>query len=108
MNDLKPCPFCGGNPELEEADIKGFWRIRCENADCVAGASWCNSYDREKLAGAWNARHESTCHMSLVPTWEEPSTYHCDRCHADNAGVWNDNGNTFKPSYCPYCGAKEV
>lgn len=50
--------------------------------------------------------HENTCHMSLVPTWEEPSTYHCDRCHTDNSCVWNDNRNTFKPNYCPYCGAK--
>lgn len=33
--DLKPCPFCGGAPALE--DCRTIWAVRCECGACMLG-----------------------------------------------------------------------
>jgi hypothetical protein len=61
MNNLLPCPFCSGKPELIEADTgtEDIWLVRC---------TWCqvktvNYYDQVTPALVWN-RREGTYLMS--------------------------------------------
>ena len=57
MNDLKPCPFCGGNAELRAADnkkVKTDWYVLCLGCCAKTFPYW----NREKAAEAWNRRAE--------------------------------------------------
>lgn len=100
--ELEPCPFCGGNPEFEEAEIRGFWHVRCENENCIAGADWCIFWDREKLAGAWNTRAERTCSVESS-RHDVDGSWHYLTC-GHRADTWLEA----PPNYCPVCGAKVV
>ena len=51
-NELKPCPFCGGDADL--------WHNEYTNACYIAGCSYCrmfamSDYEDEAIA-AWNRR----------------------------------------------------
>ena len=70
MSELKPCPFCGGEAELDWGsviDIGAFshqsgW-VNCTNQDCDATVE-ITSIDDDKNSGyvikKWNTRTEST------------------------------------------------
>ena len=49
-NRLRPCPFCGRDPELAESD--GFWHVRC---DC--GVSTWGHESKAFVRRVWNRRH---------------------------------------------------
>lgn len=56
MSELKNCPFCGGEPNLELFN-DGFFdyaRIRC----CNLIFDWCDDKTGEKVVTAWNRRAE--------------------------------------------------
>ena len=65
-NELKPCPFCGGeaitgSQELGDCHIGIYFGVGCETTDCFAefdiGECW---YDTEQEAIiAWNTRASS-------------------------------------------------
>lgn len=58
MNNLKPCPFCGGEPEK----INGFghWYIHCETPSCRGNFNLGQRYCSEmEAAEAWNTRTNS-------------------------------------------------
>lgn len=103
MIELKPCPFCGG-----EADIDVFGPdilfIFCK--ECGAES------DAFPTAGealvAWNTRAERTCVVEKVvkreralgaPTWD----YQLSCGHFAYEWPWKE-----APAYCPDCGAKVV
>lgn len=50
-NKLLPCPFCGGEAECRSGSSTTPY-IRCKKCGCRTGSS----YNREKLAEAWNTR----------------------------------------------------
>ncbi|WP_196601576.1 Lar family restriction alleviation protein [Pectinatus frisingensis] len=60
MSDkLKPCPFCGGTPNMHNDDNKHpkfskvvFWQIYC--LDCCTSTGWYNSTN--DAVNAWNRR----------------------------------------------------
>lgn len=54
MNDLKPCPFCGGSPALElfNDGLFDYARITC----CYLSFEWCGDKTGEKVTAAWNRR----------------------------------------------------
>lgn len=59
-NELKNCPFCGGEAVLIEFTTLPTLRHyspRCKDAKCV-GFSWHKFYDREMAIHAWNRRAE--------------------------------------------------
>lgn len=63
MPELKPCPFCGGEAELEHIRIShsDYSRIRC--VKCIAKTeliikSFTYSSD-ERAAEAWNRRDDN-------------------------------------------------
>ena len=51
-NKLLPCPFCGGEAELDE--YCGKYVVFCKNASC----SWRKT--KAEAIEAWNTRHERT------------------------------------------------
>lgn len=53
MNKLKPCPFCGGNGELQERNI-GF-TVLCVDGSCGNAFTWWSS-SKDEAVNAWNTR----------------------------------------------------
>lgn len=57
MDELKPCPFCGGEPKLQGFKINGKqeYSITCENEGC--GVTVHAGIDKlELVIAAWNTR----------------------------------------------------
>lgn len=52
MNELKTCPFCGGEAKIEKCEE--YYIVRCTKCPCDMGRKW---YSRKKEAKkAWNRR----------------------------------------------------
>lgn len=92
MNDLKPCPFCGGNAEMKT--YTRFWVVR---DDCLTESA---TYPTEEEAiEAWNRRAEvvhgrwedGICTMCGYPI---PTDSKCDFIDEDDC------------LFCYHCGAK--
>ena len=87
-DELKPCPFCGGEAQLIEA-MGEVW-VRC--TECNASAAMQN-YPVDALA-KWNTRAERTCRV------EYPEDVRmCSEC------CYYVGPNNL---YCAHCGAKVV
>ena len=65
MNELKPCPFCGGKAAVVSAQISGVWFIRCKSCTAMIGrktktiSTLCGKEyfeTREAAEIAWNRR----------------------------------------------------
>lgn len=61
--DLKPCPFCGGTPEVVQfANPKNFYSIRCPMCKCGTDGFYINTEKgtpKENIkanADIWNMR----------------------------------------------------
>lgn len=109
-NELKPCPFCGGEAELFESeesddvydpDTLGFLDTYYVTVHCVICRS-CgiegiyNSQD--KAIEAWNTRAERTCNVKPLPL-SGFTEFTCSKCDGTIRQLSN---------YCPHCGAKVV
>lgn len=115
-NELKPCPFCGGEAMLFDA-VGEMWAC-CKT--CLASSRMHS--DPIKAAAAWNARAERTCRFSLEEdremlaekaacgpgefvTQDMPDLlWTCSAC-----GEQYRNGLDALPGWlkhCPSCGAK--
>lgn len=59
MDELKPCPFCGGEAEIYEYDPDGLcdyhepYTVQCKSECCFLGRDFAT---REDAAKAWNRR----------------------------------------------------
>ena len=104
MDNLLPCPFCGGEAELV-ALRDGLGRI------CKAYA-WCDKcetrgdfYNTEAEAiAAWNTRAERTCQMESV--WGT-NALQCSEC-CSYVSTWDAECEIGKINYCQSCGAKVI
>lgn len=116
MEELKPCPFCGGEARIQTFHFR--YRVGCGTNGCIAGR-FNRAFDTpEKAAAAWNRRAERTCRM-------------VDDCSTHDTCVVNhemSNGNVMSMEfgyrqcsgcgayvfdcptvrYCPSCGARVV
>lgn len=54
-NELKPCPFCGGEAAFGANSCQGFEYVRC--VSCKA-RTWSCYNTKEQAAEAWNTRAE--------------------------------------------------
>lgn len=57
IDELKPCPFCGGDAEIY--DFKdGRYLVECSNTSCDVYPCTSIHYDKEDAIAAWNRRAE--------------------------------------------------
>lgn len=104
--DLKPCPFCGGEAEVHPSSD---WNTRFSGKTFFVWCDKCETrgdyYNSEAEAvAAWNARAERTCEMTRVKQF--PGTdcnFVCWICSV--CGRTNDE---HAPNYCPNCGARVI
>lgn len=101
MNELKPCPFCGGEAQFargfDHGDIGAIRWVSCTRCGAMTRSKL---YKTEKEAAvAWNTRAERTCHRVVKTRQDDRRDCYCSEC------------NTWWPvkyRYCPNCGAKVV
>ena len=105
-NDLGPCPFCGGEPDVHYfAHDDSECTVMCSNPNCRASVSArsCGSmttaYNRARKL--WNRRAERTCRDKA----DAPQSFLCSRCGWFDTDV---DGLPLEYAYCPNCGAKVI
>ena len=94
-NELKPCPFCGG--EAEYGLTMAGEEVYCTNC----GAAMPRTTTKDAAIEAWNTRAERTCH----------NTEYLDGCFACSACGEELEDPRQEPGFvkwCPFCGAKVV
>lgn len=96
MNELKPCPFCGGEAQILVQTMFDdvFFGAKCNNCGAEAAAK---NTEAEAIA-AWNTRAEQTCR---IVEYDEAPFPVCSECGA----VQPDDYTVY---YCWNCGAKVV
>lgn len=99
-NELKPCPFCGGDARMAYGALHKW--IVCER--CGA-SSVLRSLGGEAIE-SWNARAERTCgewrgetYMTDSGFTETDAQLWCEHCDIPLEEDWR---------YCPKCGARVV
>ena len=102
MEELKPCPFCGGRPMPIETHA-GYGFVQCSSCGCAMGED--DSKTPEELTEDWNRRAELTCR----DTSQDDGWFMCSKCGAftSKRGV-TDAVSHIPIRYCPNCGAKVV
>ncbi len=113
MEELKPCPFCGGEAHV----VHGVYRdggyiehaayVQC--AKCGARTdevSECMPEMRvhDMAVSIWNRRAERTCRMGAPVDGE----YRCSECGHLNRETYRPDRGWYQPEYCAHCGAKVV
>lgn len=67
MSEIKPCPFCGGEPYIHEPDFPGDrFQIGCENHGENEGV-WMEGETLEEAIAAWNQRPTPEPTESALP-----------------------------------------
>jgi len=110
MNELKPCPFCGGEAETLTAEsMHGGYLFGIMCNDCRSRG---DVYGTESEAiAAWNSRAERTCEFNIKDNMNETEGMgdvwiECSACNCVfdfYADEW-----LMKMSYCPNCGCKVI
>lgn len=99
--NLKPCPFCGGEAQVVRKPYEPKFCVGCGDDACLgfSGLGWL--YETEDhAAAAWNRRAERTCREEWVPgSVGGTSVPVCSNC---------GRGWEAAEVYCPRCGAKVV
>ena len=54
-DELKPCPFCGGEPRWAATPFENDFQIDCGNQACPVVVFSCRGTEPEAIA-AWNTR----------------------------------------------------
>lgn len=100
-NELKQCPFCGGEAEYRAAKYaRTPFKHSVVCLECFASVPPKDS--KHEAINAWNTRAERTCHLERIPY--EPGEYEGMRCSVCKT-VDLEMG---VGPYCPGCGAKVV
>lgn len=58
IDELKPCPFCGGRASARRFDGKFFdvYKVYCMNEDCYIEPATRPYYSKKEAIEAWNRR----------------------------------------------------
>lgn len=123
-DELKPCPFCGGEAKAFYCEESGTLDVQCQQCGAIPfiGSRTSERKTMADVIAAWNARAERTCRFSLEEdremlaekaacgpgefvTQDMPDLlWTCSAC-----GEQYKNGLDALPGWlrhCPNCGAK--
>lgn len=107
--ELKPCPFCGGEAHIKEvvSACEKLYTVGCSDSECMGYETWLLKPTVDEAVAAWNRRAERTCRFE---THQEPEGgevwSECGECGAQFG--WDCWQCIESASYCPNCGAKVV
>lgn len=118
MNELRPCPFCGGEARIHASHHGDthYYQVECGNEyDCGAWPTVRVHHTEAEAIAAWNSRAERMCR----DVNGNPHDFTCSECGAsmytqvDECWTMIARGGRpddviENPSYCPNCGAKVV
>ena len=112
-NELLPCPFCGGEAEIESIE----WiepALNLHGAKCKhCGAESAVGETKALAIGAWNTRAERTCENAYEyrdsngVLHRDARLFKCSECGFKVNDFYGDDEQSF-PRYCPNCGARRV
>lgn len=111
-NELKPCPFCGGEAEFYPAACieQGWYIATVQCVSCAAQVCSKPGLDRteqeanDSAIKAWNTRAERTCKMVFN---QLAGMMQCSECGEYSLlGSWQKKHGGL--NYCSRCGAKVV
>ena len=104
--ELKPCPFCGAQPEQWEEEPDRMWWpyfVGCTNVDCLCDVCVQRGSEEEAVAD-WNRRYERTCHVNEVDALTQTLSMAngCSWGECSECGCITPMGSVF----CIQCGAR--
>lgn len=112
-NELKPCPFCGGEARIqtyrtfidEYHGIGTKYYVEC--SECLADRHLGNLTEKEAIE-AWNTRAERTCTYKWCKFGNPDEPNGCyEAWDCSNCGEIDEDLEE-PPAFCLYCGAKVV
>lgn len=105
--ELKPCPFCGGEAHIKEvvSACEKLYTVGCPDSECMGYETWLLKPTVDEAVAAWNRRAERTCryvrdHMGVAGNW----FCKCSECGAE----FDERVVDSHFVYCPECGARVI
>ncbi len=105
MEELKPCPFCGGEamPMGAKSIIGSVYSGWVECKECGARSG---ETPPEFIDLPWNERAERTC--TNVGYYVDSTRFKCSECGYNGWTKYANDGRDKVPRYCPNCGARVI
>ena len=103
---LKPCPFCGKQPEVSEDKVKKMVTIKCQNPECPAWLAVIVATDEDDAFLKWNTRSGDKNDLSEkdVKTMLEELVHRRKILNAAEALYFEHKREVEKYLRCPVCG----
>ena len=124
--ELKTCPFCGGEAKAFYCEESGTFDVQCQQCGAIPfiGSRTSERKTMADVIAAWTARAERTCRFTLEPDRDEVAEReNCGPAEfvvqsmpelawtCSNCGKQYRNDYDRPPAWlrhCPECGAKVV
>ena len=103
IEELKPCPFCGGDAEITKWH-EGYF-VECKKQRC--GGTIGAYKTEEEAIEAWNTRAERTCKAEQDYDTMDDGIPDC-RIWKCSCGESFPFWRGLNPCFCPNCGAKVI
>ncbi len=106
-DELKPCPFCGGEAKAFYCEESGTFDVQCQQCGAIPfiGSRTSERKTMADVIAAWNARAEHTCRIEPA----KDGGWYCSECHVWISPSPMANATEYLlPRWCPNCGAKVV
>lgn len=114
-DELKPCPFCGGDARAFYCEESGTFDVQCQKCGAIPfiGSRTSEMKSLDAVIVAWNTRaavtdeqfamavHNGRAERTCRIVEDEEGRSSCSECGAAYLCM-------YEASYCPNCGAKVV
>ena len=123
-DELKPCPFCGGEAKAFYCEESGTFDVQCQQCGAIPfiGSRTSERKTMADVIAAWNARaavtdeqfslavHDGEAWQAVRECLMSPARgggWYCSECSVWVApGPMANATEHLAPRYCPNCGAK--